>query len=130
VPSTLPPLVAVVEDDVAILTALGRALQAAGFEPALYTSAETFITSPPARLPQCLVLDVQLGGMSGLDLQERLTRLGSMLPVIIMTAFDNADTRRQAIRMGCVGYLDKTTDIDLLLRLIKSLPAAHALPGN
>jgi len=115
------PLVVVVEDDAATLKALGRALHAGGFEPALYRSAEEFLDSPPSHRPVCLVIDVQLGEMSGLDLQKRLLRLGSTLPVIVMTAFDDPTIRAEAGRMGCAGYLDKDSDIELLLDLIHSL---------
>jgi len=120
---TFPP-VAVVEDDVATLKALTRVLSAGGFEPLAYSSAEDFLASPPTRPPACLVLDIRLGGMSGLDLQRRLRALGSNLSIIIVTALDDPNVRAEAYRLGCVAYLAKDCDADLLLGLIRSIVSA------
>src|SRR5262245_135435 len=100
------PLVVVVDDDPAVLKALGRVLRAAGFETATYSSAEDYLTAPPSRAAHCLVLDVQLGGISGLDLQRHLRARGSTLPVIILTAYDDDTIRRAAWTAGCAGYFD------------------------
>ena len=118
------PLIVVVEDDLPTLKALGRVLRAAGFDTAMYSSAEAYLASPPVRNAHCLLLDIHLGGMSGLDLQRHLRAHGSRLPVIVMTAFDDERVRDEANRMGCAGYLDKAADIDVLLGLIRSFPAA------
>jgi FixJ family two-component response regulator len=118
--TALFPLVVVVEDDPATLKALGRVLRAGGFEPASYSSAEAFLQSPPARAPACLLVDVQLGGMSGLELQRRLRTSGSTTPVIVMTAFDDQRVRDEAYRIGCAGCVDKTDDIDVLLKMLRS----------
>jgi FixJ family two-component response regulator len=115
-----PPLVVVIEDDLATLKALGRVLRAGGFQTATYTSAEEFLASPPSRGPACMLLDVELRGMSGLDLQRELKARGSTVPVVLMTAFDDERVRSEAHRIGCVGYLDKVADIDVLLDLIRS----------
>jgi FixJ family two-component response regulator len=114
------PLVVVVDDDLGVLKAFGRVLRAAGFDAATYSSAEEFLTAPPPRRVHCLVLDVQLGGMSGLDLQRHLRAHGSPLPIIIVTAFDDDEVRGEARAAGCAGYFDKQTDVDVLLDLIKS----------
>jgi FixJ family two-component response regulator len=115
------PLVVVVEDDLGTLKALGRALRAAGFDTASYSSAEAFLASPPNGQAHCMILDVQLGGMSGLDLQRHLKARGSKLPVIVMTAFDDMRVRDEARRIGCAGYLDKQTDIEVVVDLIRSV---------
>jgi FixJ family two-component response regulator len=117
---TYAPLVVVVDDDDAVSKAFARVLRAAGFDTATYSSAEEFLTAPPPRRAHCLVLDVQLGGMSGLDLQRHLRAHGSTLPIIIVTAFDDEKVRCEARAAGCVGYFDKQTDVDVLLHLIKS----------
>jgi FixJ family two-component response regulator len=119
--ATLPPLVVVVENDHATLKALGRVLRAGGFEAATYGCVEDFLTSPPARPPKCLVVDVQLGALSALDLQRRLKEKGSTVPVIVMTAFDDPRVRAESRRLGCVACFDKGSDIDDVLAVVRSL---------
>jgi FixJ family two-component response regulator len=115
------PLVAVVEDDPASQKTLARVLRAGGYEAALYASAEEFLSSPPQSAPIGLLLDVHLGGMSGLDLQRRLRNEGSTIPVIIITAFDDARSREQAERAGCVAYLRKPCEAETILALLHRL---------
>ena len=114
-------LIAVVEDDAELLTAFGRVLRAGGFEPVLYGSAEQFLASPPSTPLHCLVVDVKLGGMSGLDLQRRLKAEGSSVPIVVMTAFDSDRLRNEAYAIGCLRVLDKQADIEELLTLIRAL---------
>ena len=119
-----PSLVVLIEDDIPMLTALGRLLRVRGYESASYTSAEAFLDDPPTRRPVCLVVDVNLGGMSGLELQRRLRALGSDLAVIIMTGLDEPRVRRDALGAGCVACLSKASDSGTLLDLIHSLATA------
>jgi FixJ family two-component response regulator len=116
-----PPLVAVVEDDRSSRTSLGRVLRAGGFDVALYTSAEEYLSSPPELSPICLLLDIQLGGLSGLDLQRRLRAGGSRVPFIAITAFDDEPTRVEAEALGCVAYLRKPCEGHTIVELIRSL---------
>ena len=122
------PLVAVVEDDPASQKTLARVLRAGGYEAALYASAEEFLSSPPQSSPIGLLLDVHLSGMSGLDLQRRLRNEGSTIPVIIITAFDDARSREQAERAGCVAYLRKPCEAETILALLRQLP--HGEPPS
>ena len=122
------PLVAVVEDDPASQKTLARVLRAGGYEAALYASAEEFLSSPPQSSPIALLLDVHLSGMSGLDLQRRLRNEGSTMPVIIITAFDDARGREQAERVGCVAYLRKPCEAETILALLRRL--AHDEPSR
>jgi FixJ family two-component response regulator len=129
--TTLPPLVAVVEDDSQMLRALARMLNASGYEAACYDSAEAFLTSPPGRVPVCLVLDLRLDGMSGVDLQRRLRALGSTLPIVVLTGTDDPRARAESERLGCAGYLTKDGDGDTLPSLIQSLlPDGTVLDGD
>lgn len=112
------PLVVVVDDDPGVLTALGRLLRAAGFETALHDSAEDFLEHSPAASPACLVLDVQLGGMSGLDLRERMLGQRSRVPVIFITAHDEPAVRVEAAQLGCLAYLCKPFEGRRLVDLI------------
>jgi FixJ family two-component response regulator len=98
-------VVAVVDDDSSMRVGLERLLQARGFGTEVFPSAETFLAGRNA--PDCLLLDIHLGGMGGFELRRRLSDEGSRLPVIFMTAFDDEATRREAASLGCVAYLRK-----------------------
>jgi FixJ family two-component response regulator len=119
--SAARPLVVVIEDDLASQRTLARVLRTGGYEAITYSSAEEFLFSPPDASPIGLLLDVHLGGMSGLDLQRRLRHEGSKLPVIIITAFDDARSREQAERLGCVAYLRKPCEAETILALLGGL---------
>ena len=121
--ATPAPLIVVVEDDLPTLKALGRVLRAAGFETATYSSAEDYLASPPVEMAHCFLLDIHLGGMSGLDLQRHLSAHGSHLPVIVMTAFDDAHVRDEANENGVRRLSGQGTDIDVLLSLISRSPS-------
>src|SRR5262245_4294666 len=115
------PLVVVIEDDPDSQQTLARVLRAVGYETAVYTSAEDYLAAPPKSRPISLLLDVHLGGMSGLELQRRLKQQGSTIPVIIITAFDDARGREQAERLGCVAYLRKPCEVETILTLLRQL---------
>ena len=115
--------VAVVDDDDSFARALGRLLRASGFEVHSFASAEAFVTPTSLPQPDCLVLDIQLGGMSGLDLQRQLRESGSHIPIIFVTAHDAAEVREEAEQSGCVAYLRKPVARHTLLEAIaKALP--------
>ena len=96
--------ICIVDDDVSILRALGRLLMTAGFTVDTFTSAEEFLATPRAVVPQCIVLDVRLGGMSGLALHERLLGAGCSIPVVFITGHDDAavDEWVQASGVQCL----------------------------
>jgi FixJ family two-component response regulator len=110
--------VAVVDDDDSFLRAIGRLLRASGFEPAAYPSAEAFLADTAHAAPDCAVLDIHLGGMSGLDLCRRLVALGRAIPVIFVTAHDEPKIREEAERAGCAAYLRKPVPGKLLIQAI------------
>ena len=118
--TTALPLVVLIEDDANERKALGRVLKAGGFLSALYASAEEYLASPPAELPVCLLLDVQLEGMSGLDLQERLIAQGTTIPVIVITASDDPRARARAEDAGCIAFLRKPFEGRLLLNVVRN----------
>jgi FixJ family two-component response regulator len=119
-----PPLVAVVEDDAAVRKALCRLLHAAGFEAANYESAEAYIAASPS--PMCIIVDVGLPGMSGLELQERLCAAGNPPPIIVITAHHDSVVRERAQKSGCAEFFLKPIDGNVLIATIESL--ANALP--
>jgi FixJ family two-component response regulator len=99
--------VAVVDDDDSFARALSRLLRASGFEVRTYPSAEAFLAPTELSQPDCLVLDIQLGGMSGLDLLRQLRASGVLVPIVFVTAHDAAEVREEAQRAGCIAYLRK-----------------------
>jgi FixJ family two-component response regulator len=120
-------LVAVVDDDPGMLKSIERLLRAYKFEPAVFTSAEAFLEGAAAGAASCLVLDIHLGGMSGIDLRRRLAAEGSHLPVIFISAVDDETLHEEAIESGCVAYLRKPFLAQLLIGAINK--AIVPLPG-
>src|SRR5215204_3275546 len=114
-----PLVVAVVEDDAPLRTALGRPLRAGGFETALFESAEAYIDASPA--PNCIVVDVQLPGMSGIDLQRRLRAAGPTPPMIVVTPRHEAVIRDRAQQNGCAAFFWKPVAGSTLMATIESL---------
>jgi FixJ family two-component response regulator len=114
-----PVVVAVVEDDPPSRTALARLLRATGFEPALFESAEAYIEAAPT--PTCVVVDVQLPGMSGIELQQRLRAAGPAPPIIVMTSRRDEAIRERAQQNGCAAFFFKPIDGHALAATIASL---------
>jgi FixJ family two-component response regulator len=106
---TLPqiPTIAVVDDDGAVRAALDNLLQSLGLGVVVFASAEEFLASPACRSAACLIADVQMPGMSGIDLQRHLAASGNRLPIILVTAFPKEQVRAQAEREGAYGYFAK-----------------------
>jgi FixJ family two-component response regulator len=114
--------VAIIDDDASANRALGRLLRGAGFDPRGFDSAESFLADPMRPSFGCLLVDIQLTGMSGLELQRRLQVEGSRLPVIFITAHDDPAAREEAVRRGCRAFFRKTDPgaliVDALRRAI------------
>ena len=110
--------IAIVDNDRGVRSAIGRLLRAHGFRPQGYASAEAFLARGRSDDPACLVLDVALDGMSGIDLLHQLKADGSAIPVIVMTAADDETTRRNAVATGCIAYLQKPSSAEQLLAAI------------
>ena len=107
--------VAVVDDDRSVGIALCRLLGTAGLEAKAFESASDFLLSLKERQPDCLVLDVQMPGMNGLELQQRLKDVAAMLPVIMITGRDEASIHAICMAMGASTYLRKPLNDDDLL---------------
>jgi FixJ family two-component response regulator len=113
-------VVAVVEDDASMLKGLERLLSAHGIATEAYTSAEAFLKDAATSEAKCLVLDINLGGISGIELKRRLAAAGSWLPVIFMTAVDSEFVRNEATDVGCIAYLRKPFSARQLIDAIDS----------
>jgi FixJ family two-component response regulator len=121
--------VAVVDDDGSVRRAVARLLGAAGFNPVGYSSAEEFLADSTRARTDCLVLDLHLGGMSGLDLQERLAD-GAAPPIIFVTAHQEPDAEEQARRTGCVAFFHKPVSGRALLEAVRRAVASSGRPAE
>jgi len=100
--------VAIIDDDALQSSALGRLVRRAGFHPLTFPSAEDFLAAPGRASLGCLLLDIHLGGMSGIDLHRRLLAEGDRTPVIYITAREDESTRTAALKTGCAAFFLKT----------------------
>jgi FixJ family two-component response regulator len=113
------PWIAIVDDDPSVLKALARLLGTRGMEVRTYTSARGFLTSLPDGRPQCLILDLQMPEMTGLELQRHLTRTGIRIPTIVITAHNEVDMRELCKSMGASAFLSKPLQDTSLLAAIE-----------
>jgi FixJ family two-component response regulator len=120
---TGPLYVAVVDDDEHFCRSLGRLLRAEGMQSITYPSGEEFLADAKHPRFDCLVLDIQLGGMSGIDLGRRLVAEGGYAPFIYVTAHDDDDARAAAEAAGCAAFLRKTDPGADVLRVIRRVAA-------
>lgn len=97
----------VVDDDRGFRRGLERLLRAYGFDVTGYSSAEEFQAVADPETAICLIVDIGLGGISGIELRRRLSASGCAVPVVFVTANDNEPTRRAALSSGCLAYLEK-----------------------
>jgi FixJ family two-component response regulator len=100
--------IAVIDDDESLCRSMSRLLRAVHFQPVTYPSGEAFLEDTKRPKFDCLLLDIQLKGMSGLDLRRRLSAVKYDTPVIFITAHDDPQVREQAEASGCAGYFRKT----------------------
>ncbi|WP_310387957.1 response regulator transcription factor [Roseateles sp.] len=105
--STTPLYVAIVDDDESLCRSLARLLRASGMQPITYACAEAFLADAKRPRFDCLVLDVQLDGMSGVELALQLVSEGRHAPFIFITAHDDPETRAGAQTVGCAAYFRK-----------------------
>jgi FixJ family two-component response regulator len=119
------PLISIVDDDPSVCRALRRLVQSAGYTVETFASAHEFLDSSPSDRTACLVLDIHLNGMSGLELSEQLAENGTAIPIIFITAHDDALMRERVSRASAAAYLPKPFDELVLLAAI-----ARAVDGG
>jgi FixJ family two-component response regulator len=112
------PIISIVDDDETLRRSLDNLIRSAGLRARAFSSAEEFLKSSQPGETDCLLLDVCLPGMSGLDLQRQLTAPSSDLPIIFMTAHESGHQRKQALAAGAVAFLNKPFDEEDLLNAI------------
>jgi FixJ family two-component response regulator len=104
------PLVATVDDDRRVRESVQSVLESAGYEAVAFESAEAFLESGALSRVTCVIADVRLPGMNGTELQRRIRQEHRQMPVILITAHDDDDVRRQALRDGAIAFLVKPFD--------------------
>jgi len=119
IPCTPNVYIAIIDDDSSIRVSMSRLLRADHFQPVAYPSAEAFLTDTNRPKFACLVLDIQLNGMSGLDLSKRLRELKDATPFVFITALDNPEMQTQAEATDCAGYFRKTAPGTKVLAAIR-----------
>jgi len=113
------PIVYIVDDDDSVRRAIKRLIRSAGMEARTYASANEFLESKSEEKNACLITDVKMRGITGLELHQKLIALRSRLPVIYITAFDTEEIRAQAKKAGGVGYFRTPVDDQALLDSIQ-----------
>ena len=118
--SERPALVAIVDDDESVRDAVGSLFRSMGFQTEPFAGGNEFLASPKLRAFRCLILDVQMPGMDGLELQHRLAATAHPIPIIFITAYNDEDVRTRALRGGAVSFLTKPFNDDALLGAVQS----------
>lgn len=117
---SLQPVVYVVDDDVALCEALQELLEAHGFSVVVRNSAEEYLAAHTGTEPGCLLLDVRMPGLSGLDLQTRLSREGATIPIIMLTGHGDVPMAVRALQSGALDFLEKPVNDQHLLNRIRA----------
>jgi RNA polymerase sigma factor (sigma-70 family) len=108
----------VIDDDTSVRTALKRLIQSLGFKVETFDSAQAFLKHDPHDGPACLVLDVRMPGMSGIELQQKLTKAGLGIPIIFITGHGNIPMSVQAMKAGAVDFIEKPFEDQKLIDAI------------
>jgi len=114
------PTVFVVDDDTSVRTALKRLIQSLGFQVETFDSAQAFLKYGPHDGPACLVLDVRMPGMSGIELQQQLTRIGLGMPIVFITGHGNIPMSVKAMKAGAVDFIEKPFEDQKLIDAINT----------
>ena len=114
------PWISVVEDDESVREAIYDLMDCMGLRTELFSSAEDFLNSDGLRDTTCLIVDVRMPGMSGLELQSHLNATGFRIPIIFMSAHDDGEAKSRALGAGAIDFLKKPFSEDALLRAIRA----------
>ena len=113
------PLISIVDDDLSVREATASLLESHGYATAAFASAEEFLRSELIDTTCCLVTDLRMTGLSGIELQRRLHDAGHRIPTIIMTAYPEEHMRKAALQGGALGYLAKPVSEDCLISYLE-----------
>jgi FixJ family two-component response regulator len=119
------PVISIVDDDESFRRATTNFVRSLGYTAATFASAEEFLSADAVRRTDCLITDMQMPGMTGLELQTRLTAEGHRLPIIFISAFPEVRARAQALAAGAAAFLDKPFNDDKLITCLSRALAAR-----
>jgi FixJ family two-component response regulator len=114
------PLIAIVDDDESVRNAVHGVLKSVGMKGRMFASAEEFLASGQREATACLITDVKMPGMTGLELQAKLAQADNRIPIIFITAYGDTRTRTQAIGAGAIAFLEKPFDDEILLDSVRA----------
>lgn len=117
---TRTPRVSVVDDDESVRVAIGALVRSLGRVACTFASAEDFLNSPEAEATDCLVADIQMPGMTGIELQQTLATRGSRVPIVFITSFPECRIREHVLAAGAICLLSKPCDTDALVNFIET----------
>jgi FixJ family two-component response regulator len=118
--------VAVIDDDASLCRSLARLLQQAGYQAITFESAEQFLADPLRAHFGCLLVDIQLGGMSGIEMHRILLAQGDRTPVVYITAFDDPRAKQEALELGAAAFFRKTDSGTEIIETVRGLTQAPA----
>jgi FixJ family two-component response regulator len=125
------PIVFVVDDDISVRESLELLIRCAGWQPEIFASAQEFLDRPRASVPSCLVLDVSLPGLNGLDLQKRVAGERPDMPIIFITGYGDVPMTVRAMKAGAVEFLTKPFSDDVLLSAMRqAISRSHNALGR
>jgi len=127
-PLSSAAVISIVDDDDSVRTAMGSLIRSLGYRAYEFASAEAFLASPRLQDTSCLILDVQMPGMGGLDLQDALLARQPGLPVILITAFPTDRVRKRAEAAGAAGFFSKPVDSQSLIHCLDAALARGKRP--
>lgn len=120
------PVISIVDDDESVREATKFLVQSLGYNARTFCSAEEFLGSAHLQATSCLITDVQMPGLSGIELQDRLIADGHLMPMIFISAYPDERHKRQVLESGAVGYLPKPFSVDHLIEYIDVALKRHA----
>ena len=121
------PRISIVEDDPSVARAVSRLCRSAGYAVEAFESAEEFLDTGGSENTECLILDVHLPGLSGIQLQARLVENRKRVPIVFITAFESARTKDVALELGARAFLRKPLDSEKLLAVIQNVLEENAI---
>jgi FixJ family two-component response regulator len=116
------PLIVIVDDDESVCRAIRRLVRSVAMDAETFSSGQSFLDlleAMPSFQPDCLILDVQMPGMNGLDVQEQLVKRGKTVPVIFITAHDEVGVREKALAAGAMAFIRKPFNDELLIKTMR-----------